>query len=307
MSLRLPSLNALRAFEAVGRTGSIKAASDELSVSPTVVSRHIRKLQLDLNVALVAAHGRGLLLTAAGEAFHARVTRAFDILRQANEDVRPASRRTLTIWCIPGIINQRLLARLPALMASLPNYDIALYPTLSRADFTRGEADAEIVHMNMMISRPKVRTELIAAPKIHAVASPTFRARHPVVTQASDFLNLPLIHEASTLYWEQWFENAGVTDLPMLRGPHLWHAHLTIEAARQGQGVALANALLVEEDLAAGRLVDLSPHPVSLGGYYFVAVARRWGDPELVVLRRWLKEAFQGGIARTIDAAARSE
>ncbi|WP_163893179.1 helix-turn-helix domain-containing protein, partial [Proteus mirabilis] len=70
--MRLPSLNALRAFEAVGRTGSIKAASDELAVSPTVVSRHIRNLQLDLNVALVEAHGRGLLLTAAGEAFHAQ-------------------------------------------------------------------------------------------------------------------------------------------------------------------------------------------------------------------------------------------
>lgn len=298
--MRLPSLNALRAFEAVGRTGSIKAASDELSVSPTVVSRHISKLQLELNVALVAAHGRGLLLTAAGEAFHARVSRAFDILRQANEDVRPVSRRSLTIWCMPGIANQRLIARLPVLMSSLPNYDVALLPTLARADFTRGEADAEIVHMNMMISRPKVRTELIAAPKIHAVASPAFRSRHPAVTQPSDFLQLPLIHEASTLYWEQWFENAGVTDLPLLRGPCLWHAHLTIEAARQGQGVALANTLLVEEDLAAGRLVDLSPHPVSLGGYYFVAVAKRWGDPELVVLRRWLKDSFQGGLAGNV-------
>lgn len=293
--MRLPSLNALRAFEAVGRTGSIKAASDELSVSPTVVSRHIRKLQLDLNVALVEAHGRGLLLTAAGDAFHARVSRAFDILRQANEDVRPASRRSLTIWCVPGIANQRLLTSLPLLQSSLPNYDIVLHPTLSRPDFARGEADAEVVHMNMMISRPKVRTELIAAPRVHAVASPGIRSRYPIVTQASDFLQMPLIHEASTLYWEQWFENAGVTDLPMLRGPCLWHAPLTIEAARQGQGIALANTLLVEDDLATGRLIDLSPQPVSLGAYYFVAAARRWGDPELVVLRRWLKEALQEG------------
>lgn len=306
--MRLPSLNALRAFEAVGRTGSIKAASDELAVSPTVVSRHIRNLQLDLNVALVEAHGRGLLLTSAGEAFHAQISRAFDIMRQANEDIRPSTRRSLTIWCIPGIANQRLLARLPLLQSRLPNYDILLQPTLSRPDFARGEADAEVIHMNMLITHPNVRTELLAAPSVHAVASPAFRSRFPVVTEAADFLKLPLIHEASTLYWEQWFEYAGVSDLPILRGPRLWHAHLTIEAARQGQGVALANSLLVEEDLAAGRLVDMSPHAVSLGGYYFVAAAKRWADPELVVLRRWLKDALQSGAATgASDAAMRAE
>ncbi len=132
--------------------------------------------------------------------------------------VRPAA-EPLTIWCIPGIINQRLLACcLPALHGqprrTTTDYRSCIQRCRVRTSRTRGEADAEIVHMKHDdFRRLKVRTELIAAPKIHAVASPAFRARHPVVTQASDFRTSPLIHEASTLYQEQWFENAGVTDL----------------------------------------------------------------------------------------------
>lgn len=95
----------------------------------------------------------------------------------------------------------------------------------------------------------------------------------------SDFLDLPLLHEASTLYWQHWLEYSGVADFPILRGPRLWHAHLTIEAARLGQGVALANTLLA----------DQSPNAVRLGNCYFLAAGKRWADPELVVLRRWLK------------------
>jgi LysR family transcriptional regulator, glycine cleavage system transcriptional activator len=306
--MRLPSLNAMRAFEAFARTGSIKAASEELAVSPTVVSRHLRNLQLDLDVTLVGQNGRGLLLTSAGEAFHSQLHRAFDIMRRANDDIRPASRRSLTIWCIPGIANQRLLAGLPLLQSRLGNYEIVLQPTLSRPDLPRGEADAEVICINGLEATAEVRTELIAHPPVHAVASPSFRSRFPAVREAADFLKLPLIHEASTLYWEQWLEYSGVTDFPMLRGPRLWHAHLTIEAARLGQGVALANTLLVENDFASSRLVDLSPHPVSLGGYYFLAAAKRWGDPELVVLRRWLKEMLRSYAAiRASDAAVHIE
>jgi LysR family glycine cleavage system transcriptional activator len=303
-SMRLPPLNALRAFDAFARTGSVKAASEELAVSPTVVSRHLRNLQLDLDVILVEPRGRGLLLTAAGDAFHTQIRRAFDIMRQANDDIRPAFRRSLTLWCIPGIAQQRLLAGLPQLQSRLGNCEIILQPTLARPDLLRCEADAEVICINGLEVHPDVRTELIAHPLVHAVASPAFLARFPDVKDAEDFLRLPLIHEASTLYWEQWLEYCGVTDLPMLRGPRLWHGHLTIEAARLGQGVALANTLLVEHDLASGRLIDLSPRPVRLGGYYFLATAKRWGDADLVVLRRWLKETLQNGAPTSISDAA---
>jgi DNA-binding transcriptional LysR family regulator len=76
--------------------------------------------------------------------------------------------------------------------------------------------------------------------------------------------------------------------LPALRGPRLWHAHLAIEAARLGQGIALANRLLVEEDLTAGRLIEIVPSEVRLGGYYLIAPHRHWRDPAIKALRTWL-------------------
>ncbi len=291
--MRLPSLSGLRAFDALGRTGSLRAASEELGVSPTVLSRHVRNLQLELKVPLVSASGRGLSLTAAGQAFHAQVGRAFDILRRANQDIRPTARRSLTIWSIPGIANRRLLPHLPLLQAELLDFEIDLYPTVSRPNLVRGDADAEVICTNALEISSDLKAELIAHPRVHAIASPAFRDQHGPVASPADFLRLPLIHEASTLYWEHWFEFCGIVDPPTLRGPRLWHADLAIEAARLGQGVALANSLLVAEDLASGSLVDLSPVEVRLGGYYFITPTRRLRDPEIVVLRRWLKEALQ--------------
>ncbi len=103
---------------------------------------------------------------------------------------------------------------------------------------------------------------------------------------------MPLIHEESTEQWERWLRKAGVAELPPLRGPRLWHAHLAIEAARLGQGVALANAVLAGEDLAAGLLVEMVPSDLRLGGYYFLSEAARWDEPGLATLRGWLRDLF---------------
>lgn len=291
--MRLPSLTGLRAFEALGRAGSMRAASEELGVSPTVVSRHVRNLQIELSVTLVVPCGRGLALTPAGHAFQAQIGRAFDIMRRANEDVRPNVRRALKIWSIPGIAYRCLIPRLPLLQQELPGFEIELFPTVSRPDFARGDADAEVICTNTLEIAAGARAELVAHPRVHAVASPSFKSSHPRIREPADFLAVPLIHEYSTHYWEQWFEYSGIVGPSSLRGPRLWHADLAIEAARLGQGVALANSLLVANDLESRRLVDLSPLEVRLGGYYFVTHGQRWRDPEIMVLRRWLKDALQ--------------
>nr|WP_230533982.1 LysR substrate-binding domain-containing protein [Microvirga roseola] len=292
---RLPSLTALRAFEAVGRTASVRAAGEELSVSPTVISRHLQNLQLELEVDLLEPRGRGLSLTPAGEMFHAHVRQAFDVLRLAVREVRPTQRDSLNIWCIPGIANRCLLPRLPELQDRLKGLEIMLQPTLARPDFTRAEADAEIVYLANSPPGQHLRAELLAQPQVFPVASPAFQARFPGIAQPTDLLLLPLIHEESTRQWEQWFGKAGVADLPVLRGPRLWHAHLAVEAARLGQGIALANRFIVEDDLAAGRLVEVLSHPVRLGGYYLVVPTGRWRDPSILTLRVWLKRILGNG------------
>src|SRR3954470_18761657 len=249
---RLPSLIALRAFEAVGRTGSVRRAGDELAVSHTVVSRHLQNLQRSLGVALVRAEGRGIALTRAGQLFHGQVTQAFDIIARATTTIRPAARPTLNIWCIPGIANRRLLSRLPELTGPPRNWDINLQPTLSHPDLQRGEADAEIVYAEA-IDRPGVlMSEELVRPRVFPVASPAYLAQFPAIASLPGLAGASLIHEESTSQWELWFERAGYQEQAALRGPRLWHAHLAIDAARFGQGVALANEMLVADDVRSG-------------------------------------------------------
>lgn len=290
---RLPSLIALRAFDAVGRMGSVRAAGEELHVSPTVISRHLHNLEQELGLVLVVAKGRGLALTPAGEAFYTRLRRGFDLLRQAVEEARPAPRGSLNIWCVPGIAQRRFLPRLPALQSELAELEIQLQPTLTRPDFARGEADAEIVYLAEEPTLPALRAELLAMPVVFPVASPALLARYPSIRTLADLLTLPLLHEESTLQWEQWLTMAGLCDMPALKGPRLWHAHLTIEAARLGQGIALTNRLLAEDDLISGKLVEIPGPAVKMGAYYLITPAAMARDPALAKLRRWLKRSLE--------------
>jgi LysR family glycine cleavage system transcriptional activator len=292
MRLRLPSLIALRAFEAVGRTGSVRAAGDELAVSHTVVSRHLQNLQKSLGIVLIRGEGRGVTLTEAGLAFHAQISQAFDIIARATMSVRPATRPTLNIWCIPGIANRLLLSRLPELTGPPRNWDVNLQPTLSHPDLVRAEADAEIVYADVVDSRGALMAEALVRPRVFPVASPAYLARYPAITSLAELSKIALIHEESTEQWERWFELAGVFDLPPLRGQRLWHAHLAIEAARLGQGVALANDVLVADDLRSGVLVEVIPSSVYMETYQLVALKQRWDDPAIVALRDWLKRVL---------------
>ncbi|CAL77207.1 Putative transcriptional regulatory protein, LysR family [Bradyrhizobium sp. ORS 278] len=289
---RLPSLIALRAFEAVGRRGSVRAAGDELAVSHTVVSRHLQNLQRSLGVALVRAEGRGLALTEAGRQFHAEVTQAFDIIARATTAVRPAARPTLNIWCIPGLANRRLLARLPELTGPPRNWDINLQPTLSHPDLARGEADAEIVYAEDLERVSGTLAEELVRPRVFPVASPAYLARFPEIATFAGLARASLIHEESTAQWERWFALAGHHDPVILRGQRLWHAHLAIEAARFGQGVALANEVLVADDMRSGALVEVMPSSVQMGAYRLVALKERWDEPAIVALRAWLKKVL---------------
>lgn len=288
----LPPLIALRAFEALGRTGSVRAAGDELGVSHTVVSRHIHNLEARLQVQLAEPLGRGLALTAEGIRFHAEVMRAFDIIVRATADLERGNRKTLEVWCVPGLANRRLLPRLSELSECLPGHEIVLRPTLSRPNLERGEADAEVIYLSN--SNPSSGRQIykLAQPRVFPVASPAFCARFGHVASIEGLLKLPLIHEESTEQWRRWFSNAGLSLATPLYGPQLWHADLAIEAARLGQGVALTNDVLTAEDVQSGALVELGASNVSLGAYYLVCLEAREKVQPLAMLRQWLTGIF---------------
>ncbi|OZI48957.1 LysR substrate-binding domain-containing protein [Bordetella genomosp. 5] len=290
---RLPPLIAVRAFDAFSRSGSVRAAADMLAISHTVVSRHIQNLEEAVGTELVRKDGRGLTLTREGERFAAKTQRALDLIADACGELVHGRGDAIHVCCMAGLASRRLLMRLPELESRLDGKELILQPTTARPDFSKDEADAEIIYLEQPLIGEGLRAEIFARPRILAVCSPAFRERFPEVDDPQDLVTVPLLHEQSTDQWEKWLRAVGVSQLPILRGPRLWHGHLTMEAAQLGQGVALVSELLANDRIARGDLVDILPNiSVQMGGYYFVAPERKWNDSAIAAVRQWLTETL---------------
>lgn len=283
----LPSLAALRAFEAVARHKSLRKAAKELGIDHTVISRHVHGLQESLDVPLLYTSRQGVVLTEAGMEYAATLTAALGQITQATVKLQHLKQmRSLTIASLPGFALRWLTPRLPDFQRHNPTIDIAVRPSEERANLTGLNVDAEILYGTP--TEPDLRFAHIATPRVFPVASPQWRAAHPDVTEPQHLGGASLLHEDSHDQWRRWFHTIGVPVPEPLKGPRLWHAHMALEAAKHGQGVALGNELICSEDIANGALVEIGTTRVALEPYVFIARRDRWDEPPLVRFRNWL-------------------
>lgn len=293
----LPPFGALKAFEAVGRHGGIRKAAQALGIDHAVVSRHLRTLETWTGTDLINRSGGRITLTPKGARYHGRISAAIAEMMEASDQVserRQAPR--VHIWCVPGFGFQWLIPRLGAFRLSHSEIELDLRPTDQGPDFSTREADGDIRYVReWSVDRlpDTVRSLVLARPPVFPVASPALLAGHPAVQQASDLLSWPLLLEESEEEWRYWFTSQGIEVDHRLAGPRLWHAHMTLDAARRGQGVALANRFLLNDDIEAGRLVAINGvkqafASTPLGGYCFIAREDRWSAPAAILFRQWL-------------------
>lgn len=284
---RLPPLVMIRAFEAAGRTGSMRRASEDIGVSHTVISRHVRNLEHWLGRKLVRTSPRGVELTTEGELFLAAVSKGFALIAGAAEQLRPQRHSgRLRIWCIAGLATRWLTPRLSELEAALGGAEIELRATEARPDFTRGEADA-VISFSVLGQLPQGAIAL-ARPRMFPVASQDWLARHGTPRTVAELARLPLLHEGSHLQWNSWFAASGHTPDRPLTGPHLSDASIGFDAALAGQGIVLVNGLMAADALASARLVEPFPTNVALGSYYLMTAPSRAGDPVMTAFREWI-------------------
>lgn len=282
----LPPLAMVRAFEAAGRLGSMRKAAEDLGVSHSVISRHVRNLEFWMAVKLVASGPRGLRLTREGEMFHAAVSAAFALIAASTTELRPRShRRTLRLWCMPGLATRWLGPRLPVMQELLGDAELVLRAIDRLPDFSVGEADV-MVGFGDPDDLP-VGATLLVRPRMFPVASREWLDAAGRFDDVAALVRAPLIHEENRQQWADWFRAAGVGH-DTLRGPRLWDASLGFEAALAGQGVALATRLTSGEELAKGRLVELFDTDIRLGAYYFIAAPARRKDRAIRKLHDWL-------------------
>lgn len=286
--MNIPPLAALRALDAVARLGSVRRAAIDLGVDHTVVSRHLRSLQALVDTPLLHTGRQGVSLTPAGRDYAAKVALALATLADATRALmRPNAPAGLTIGCLPGFALRWLTPHLPDFRQAFPGIEISLRPGDLDDGLADGAIDAQIAYGPP--ERAGERQAVLGTPRVFPVASPFWLAQQPgLADDLSGLTQAPLIHEQDHAQWRDWLRLAGLTLPPALTGPCLWHAHLAVEAAKLGQGVALANELICARDLANGELVEVGRSHVAMQPYVLVCRASRWNEPALVRFRRWL-------------------
>jgi len=300
LSRSVPSFAMLRAFDAFGRTGGIRKAAQALKVDHAVVSRHLTALEAFVGTALIERSNGARSLTSDGAEYYRRIGSAFQELANATIMLRKRHDEQMLIWCSPGFAFHWLSPRLSSFSSEDPPIALELRPMDYSPDFGINEADCDIRYVRRdRTGTPPLgcRWVELAAPSIFPVASPALaEAVRNKIRSTRDLVEMRLLHEESDAEWRMWFEIQGV-DLPAanIPGPRLWHAHLMLDAARSGQGIALANDFLVQNDILNGQLVPLTPvatrfAPCVLGGYYFTAREDRWNNRGIAKFRNWLKQ-----------------
>jgi len=294
-----PPLAALRAFEAVGRLGGIRRAARELSVDHAVVSRHISSLEVWLGSPLLTRVGNERALTLAGETFHREIAQSLTMIAAATGRIlNGEGARNLYLCCVPGLATLWLSDLLGLFIEANPQLHVDFRPSDQSPDFRDQSIDCDIRYWRNW-ETDKVPSGVIrfdfAEPEVYPVASPELLVNLPPIRSAEDLLQLPLLHEDNDSEWRHWLGAQGVQAPSKLPGPNLWHAHLTLNAARHDRGIALANHLLIGDELRSGRLVRINAledafAPVQLGSYALLAREDRWNAPAVLLFRRWLRK-----------------
>jgi LysR family glycine cleavage system transcriptional activator len=282
-------LNALRAFEAAARLGSMTAAARELSVTPGAVSQQIALLESRLGVRLLQRLGRSLELTEPGRSYFPPLRGAFRQIEEATRRVAATSEaRALTISAPPAFAASWLVPRLGDYQTRHPEVDLRIVTGRALVDFETGEVDVAIRHG---LGRWKgLRADRVATVQLIAVCSKTVLAGR-ALSGSADLASLPLLHDAARRDWPLWFQAHGVYPLPKeaLAGPSFDDQMLLIQAAVAGQGVALVSEVLARRELKRRELVkaiDLAwPDEFA---YWLVSPLATAGQPKIAAFRDWL-------------------
>ncbi|HKX09792.1 MAG TPA: LysR substrate-binding domain-containing protein [Stellaceae bacterium] len=309
MAFRLPPLSSLRVFEAAARHGSFRKAADELNLTASAVSHGIQTLENWLGVELFYRESRGLRLTDAGEAYAPFVNQALTVLANATEQLPGrAATGTLSLSSAPTIANRILLPRLERFAAQFPDIRLTIDTSHRLVDLTLDDFDVAIRPASM--KKPAPNWTLLATETLVPVCSRQLKETFGAAGLADLLSRAPLIHVTSvSADWSHWFRANGM-EMPAAieDGLRVDTMQMAFEAAIRGLGVVLGRRPLVDDDLAAGRLVPLTAKAIPSGnGYWLVTSQTEFQKPEVKQFRRWLLSELGAGADHHDPARAASQ
>jgi LysR family glycine cleavage system transcriptional activator len=287
---KLPSLNALRTFEAAARHGSFKAAAAELCVSQSAVSHQIKQLEGELAVELFVRRPQGIELSRQGRAYFPILRDAFERIAAGTDLLRGSTGRPmLTLQVYSTFAIRWLIPRLSAFQRSHPDMNVRLHTSQSDVNFEYEDVDACVLIGDRTTAG--LRYDYLFSSRVFPVCSPATLAEYRLRDDPARLREAPLLQVyPSRVDWWTWLNANGVEGVNPEGGQQFDSYELAMNAAVQGIGVALGMEPFVVRDLQSEALLEPFPgrRTYTAGDWYFVCRKDSATRPDIVAFRRWL-------------------
>jgi LysR family glycine cleavage system transcriptional activator len=296
MLRHIPGLQSLKAFDASARHLNFTRAAAELNVTPAAVSHQIKELEEAIGLPLFQRTSRHMQLTRQGQVLKPAIADALEGITRALQKLRQVENPTqVRVTVSPSLAAKWLVPRLDRFLESVPGADVRIDVSSEPLDFDREDIDVAIRFGDG--NYPGLVVEKLFHDTLFPVCSPELLKGTKKLREPKDLLQFTLIHldwEAQGAVWpnwRMWMLAAGVKDFNDTRGLHFSQTSLALQAAIDGNGVALGDSTLVGDDLASGRLVkpfELSLRSPAQFAYHLITRRDTAERPMTKAFRNWI-------------------
>lgn len=285
---RLPSLSALRAFEAAARHLSAKQAAEELSVSPTAISHQIRQLEESLGLALFVRKPRQLVLTPQGRRLLHVLSESLDAIADTITQLRePPERQAITLSTTPAVAVRWLLPWVSLLRDAHPKLDLSIHTSHENATLDGVMADMAIRYGDG--NWPGMVSEKLFVNMFAPVCSPSLGLTKPEQLPWHTLLHFePCKAIPSPVDWYSWQHQTQVPGLDVGAGLIFSDETHAISAALDGQGIALMSTELIKDELRTGRLVRPFGPELIGKSFFLIYPQSRAREPAIMAIHEWV-------------------
>ncbi|SDR29621.1 LysR substrate-binding domain-containing protein [Pseudovibrio sp. Tun.PSC04-5.I4] len=289
--MKASNLNSLRMFEAAARHENFRLAAEELHLTQGAVAQRIRQLEEELGRKLFLRRPRGLELTVVGQAYYGSIAQALGLIDAATQKLRPEKAR-ISLSVTPSFASKWLVPRLSLFSQIHPQIDVQIVASEHLSDFESDGVDVAI-RQGRPPFQSGVEAVLLAPLGLCAVSSPLIASEFPVFHDEAEFLNHPLIEDSHA----HWRSLLGARMGDECRVMRFNQTALAMDAAANGQGIALAPRILIENDVEAKRLEVLwRDERISAYGFYVVYPKGQRENTARTAMVNWILSQSQSSI-----------
>lgn len=287
---KLPPLTALRAFEAAAKCRSFTDGANELGLTQTAVSHHVKNLEQHLQVALFVRVGRSVSLTPQGEILYDAARTGFQIISEAVDKIAPTTTsRTLVVSLMPHFSARWAIFRLVEFQKRFPTYHVRLHHNREAINFERDGVDIGVRWGPD--TRPGIVSKELFGLALAPVASAAVAAQLGDNPSPEEIASHRLLQVSGNFNWESWLRDAGMHASTVSSALILDDYNVLISALLDSQGIGLCPILWVADLLKQGELTQLSPHTIrSDKQYHIVYQADREHQSKIRTFRDWMIE-----------------